>query len=177
MMNTKKMFRPIGIAIIAMMILAVSAFAARGIWGHGEKGGEDRMEKMVDKLQLTADQQARIKGLRDQFKTDNAALFQQMKDLHEQMKAAKESGNEDQAKGLRAQMQAKRESLQVASQNLQAQIKAILTPEQQQKAEQFMAEGRGHCRGGMHGCRNGGKDKDARPENQEQPAPGSGTIK
>lgn len=149
----------LGIAI-AIAIMAFVPTFAKG--GHGGRGGGDRVQKLIKKLDLTADQQTRIKAIRDQFKQENAGTLQEMKNLREQMKEYKRSDNTAQAQALREQMKAKAQTLQAARQRMMEQIKAVLTPEQQAKVQQMMEEHKGK------GGKGKGKGKRGRGQGQEQ---------
>lgn len=134
-----KVLGTLGIALMGMMMVGSATFAQGN--GDGMGGGRKHMQKLekaAERLNLTADQKAKIKALRDQFKTAHQSTFAEMKSLKAQIKAA--GKGTDQAKALREQMKAKMESLRPAQEQLHQQILAILTPEQRAQMEQMKAE-------------------------------------
>ncbi|RYY90537.1 MAG: hypothetical protein EOO15_02285 [Chitinophagaceae bacterium] len=79
--------------------------------GHGKRGDGAHVKQMQKELNLTADQQQRIKAIRDQYRPQMEALREN--------KSLTQAQKKDKARELRkAQMD---------------QVKAVLTPEQQEK--------------------------------------------
>jgi periplasmic protein CpxP/Spy len=130
------------IVMISLMTAGSFAYAQHGQGkGHGKKDRQgERLQKAIERLNLTADQQARIKAIRDNFKTANAATIEQIKALRVQMQEARKSGNKEQAQAIHEQMKAKMESMRPARQQMIEQIKAVLTAEQRAELEKMIAE-------------------------------------
>jgi Spy/CpxP family protein refolding chaperone len=152
-MINRTLLRNVGLALVmGTMVLSTAAYA-----DHGGKGGPGRgdgmgqIEKMTSKLDLTADQQARIKALRDQFQAANATTLNEVKSLHEQARQQMQAGNKDQAKALMQQAKTKMESLRTPRENLMTQIKAVLTADQLAKLQQMKGDHEGKEGGEGHG--------------------------
>jgi Spy/CpxP family protein refolding chaperone len=124
-------------------------------------GGEERM---LHRLDLTAEQKTQIESIRASFRTENAATFTLMESLHSRMREARASGDQTQMRALHQEMRAAKESLRPATDRMNEQIRAVLTPEQIAKLD-----ARGNRRGG---CR-GGRDK--QPEAVAPSAPPTST--
>ena len=86
-------------------------------WHHGGKHG-DRMARMAKKLNLTQDQQDKLKPI--------------LEKQHEQAKAIKNDSSLTQDQ--------KKEKFQALRQDTMAQVNGILTPEQQQQWQQMRAK-------------------------------------
>jgi Spy/CpxP family protein refolding chaperone len=166
-----RIMKTVLVAIVAVMATGSLAYARGG--GKGHQGGRgEQIQKVIARLDLTADQQARIKAIRENFKTANAGTIEQIKALHTQMKTARQNRDTAQVRALREQIRAKMESLRPAREQMITQIKAVLTAEQRTKLEQMMAEkkekgnkGQGHGKGkngkaGKHGKHGGDDDGD-----------------
>jgi Spy/CpxP family protein refolding chaperone len=145
-MMTKALLNKLGIALVGTTLVAFAAFAQGrpdGPKGHGGHGGEMRhqmIEKLAKRLNITDEQKAKIKALREQFKTQNASALADIKALREKMKGYMESKDKDNAKATRDQIKAKMEQLKPAREQLRAQMKAILTPDQLAELEKIKAE-------------------------------------
>ncbi len=118
--------------------------------GHGGKGGGH--ERMAKELNLTQDQKSKIEAIRQNFKASHSAELQEMKLHHQEMMQARQSGKpititKEQRQANRAKFQSFRE----AQKQKQAQIEAILTPDQRTKMQTMRAQMRQH-----HGNRQGG---------------------
>ena len=120
--------------------------------GHGCRGGAEgvscggggREERMLRRLDLSDEQKARIETIRSNFKTENAATFKRMEALHTEMRAAYSSGDDDRIMAIHQQMREAQVALRPAMENMNAQIRAVLTPEQITRMEK---RGHGGCRG------------------------------
>ncbi|MDB5035861.1 MAG: Periplasmic repressor CpxP [Chlorobi bacterium] len=141
-MKTKSILGNFGIALVgAMMIMASAAFA------QGKPDKADRMarrgemkDKLIQKLNITADQQAKLKALRDQFKAQNSGSMSEIKALREKMQEYAKNHDEANLKATRDQLKAKMEAMKPAREQLRAQMKAILTPDQQAQLEKLKAD-------------------------------------
>jgi Spy/CpxP family protein refolding chaperone len=147
-MNGKNFARGFGMMMAVMMIVASqAAFAQRG-HGKGDRG--EQGQKLAAALNLTTDQQAKIKDLRQQFQQQHQTQIQEIENLHNQMRDLRKSGssNKDQITQLRDQLKTKQEALATDRQKLQEQIRGVLTPEQAAKFDQMKSQFKGR---GMHG--------------------------
>lgn len=140
------------VAVVGMMTLHTPAAAQNRQHGGGNGMGAGKMGKVMEKLNLTADQKEKIKALREQFKKDNATALNEVKGLRDQMKNAREQKDRTQAQSLRDQMKTKMDALRPARERLQNQIAAVLTAEQKVQLEKMKAERKEH-RGGKGGKR------------------------
>lgn len=154
-----------GLALACLMsfTMATATFAGHGKGGgqgngggrgNGDGKGKEMIEKIVKKLELTQDQQARIKAIREQFKTTNATLIADVKALHEQAQVARKAGDKERAQEIRSQAQPKMEQLKAAREQMMQQILAVLTPDQRAKLEK-MRDARKDKREGRKGERKG----------------------
>lgn len=141
------------VAVVGMMAVYTPAVAQKRQHGGGDGMGAGKMGKVMEKLNLTADQKAKIKALREQFKSNNATALNEVKGLRDQMKNARKQKDRTQMQGFRDQMKTKMDALRPAREQLQNQIAAILTTEQKAELEKMKAE-RKENRGGKRGSRN-----------------------
>jgi periplasmic protein CpxP/Spy len=114
--------------------------------GMGERWGKE--------LNLTTEQQAQIKTIRDEEKTASAGLHQQMKAAREQLGTLM-AGNADDAQ-LRQQHEQVQQLMQQMGDrrfDTMLKIRAILTPEQRTKAAELKKQHKGRWHGRHHGDR------------------------
>jgi Spy/CpxP family protein refolding chaperone len=164
MMKKRTWLGALGIAMIGILAAGFVCVAQGRGEGHGRGGmmGGDRGEmvgKAMERLNLTADQKARIKALRDGFQQANASTLAEVKALRDQMKSAMEAKDREKAKSIREQMKTKMETLKPAREQLHQQILAVLTAEQKAELEKMKADhkGRGDCKGKGKGKARGGQ--------------------
>jgi Spy/CpxP family protein refolding chaperone len=151
------------VGVVAVLAAGSMAFVRSGkeeapkgdrIWcasmGHGCSGGSEgvncgggREDRVLERLDLTADQKARIEAIRASFRTENAATFKRIEALHTQMQEAYSSGDNDRIIALHTQMREAKSSLRPAMERMNQQIRAVLTSEQITRMEKR----------GRHGCR------------------------
>lgn len=167
-----------GVGLVASLVFAGAATAAPG-GGDGPRGGhfEKRFEKMQADLGLTADQVSRIKTIMETNKQEMKSLHEQMratftpeqqaqmKTWREQRKDRTERPNREAMKqkweqlgisdGQREQLKSYREQIKTKRESIASQIKAVLTAEQQAQWEAKKSEFRGKHRDGKK--RRGGK--------------------
>ena len=131
----KKLILPT-ILTIGLALMGISARAQTGTMGAGQEGGQmghgpmspdQRLQMMTKKLNLSSDQQEKIKPI-----LENES--QQMQSLHQDSSLSQE----DRVSKMRQIRQSTNE-----------QIKPILNSDQQQKFTEMMSH-QGH--GGMHGA-------------------------
>jgi Spy/CpxP family protein refolding chaperone len=151
-----------GVGLVASLFFAGAAVAAPG-GGGGPRGGghHQRLEKMQAELALTPEQSSQIKAIMESNKAEMKMLQEQMKntftpDQQAQMKAWRENREKGQrpsregmkakmdelglSDGQRQQIKTYRQQIKTKREGIQAQINAILTPDQVAKMEAKKAE-------------------------------------
>jgi Spy/CpxP family protein refolding chaperone len=118
---------------------------------HG-RGSEWRSERLARILNLTDDQQASWKSMREQHRTEMEPLRQEGRDLHQKLRATMDAPNPDPAAVGTAMLALKqhREKMKAAETAFEGRLTSLLTPEQKTKYEALRAahgSGRGY-RGG-----------------------------
>jgi Spy/CpxP family protein refolding chaperone len=108
------------------------SFDDRGHRGHGPM-------RALKQLNLSDTQKQQVSQLMQSVKSQNASLFEQQQSLHEQMRAADESGDEAKFLSVRNQMDALRPQMKAVHQQIEQGLKQILTPEQATKLAQIKA--------------------------------------
>jgi protein CpxP len=123
-----------------------------------EERMEHRLEMMSEILGLSENQEEQIEALFKANYEQNYARREQMRasrdELREKMHA--ENFNEAEFRTLAEQQAQLKTDLMVERAKIKQQVFAILTPEQQEKADKLM-ELRGHGKHGRHGGRHGGQ--------------------
>jgi Spy/CpxP family protein refolding chaperone len=144
------------LALGALMLVGVAGVSAAqstatprtrpgaGSYQRGEHRGPGGREGFGRDLNLTDAQKAQIKAIRAKYKPQNEALRAQVKPFMEAAHAARQKGD---TAGFRANMEKAHQATQAASFKTQerAEIRAILTPDQQGKFdahEKERAEGK-----------------------------------
>lgn len=165
-MKTKKFSLLLaGLAFCCSIFLAAPAVARDG--GHGKHGNSQHMvQRMTEKLDLSEAQVSQITAIIESHRPNFVRIGDEMKATFtdEQRAAMKEqrknrkAGGERPSKeeraanmqalgisdGQRAQMKSLREQMKTERQAMKAEIAAVLTPEQQAKAEAMKKNRRGH---------------------------------
>lgn len=158
------------LALGALMLVGVAGISAaqstttpptrRGAGSHqrGEHRGSGRREGFGRDLNLTDAQKAQIKAIHQKYQAQHEALRAQVKPFMEAARAARQKGD---TAAVRANMEKAHQAMQAASFKTQerAEIRAILTPEQQAKFDAHEKErGEGKHKGW------GRKGKGEKPE-------------
>ena len=106
---------------------------------HGKRGGRHMMKRMMKKLDLTDDQKAQVKQMRETQKAENQVLRDQMKQLREDMKSL----DRNDATAV-AQIATRKGELSqqmfIAKNNARLAFEAILTEEQKAKLAEMKAK-------------------------------------
>ena len=107
---------------------------------------------MFNRLNLTDDQKAKIKQLRESFATNNKPLMEQLRAKRKELRQANEGGTFNEALATQkltdtAALQAK---LMGERFKLNQEMQTVLTAEQKAQLEQMKAQFKNH-RGGRHG--------------------------
>jgi protein CpxP len=129
-------------------------------WERGErheKSGERFLARMTEALNLSAEQQEKIKAIMDEHQNKVAPLRQNLDDSRDKLRQAAKADTFDEAavRALATSQAATKTELMVERARMQNQINALLTPEQRKLAEEKLDRGMGH-RGGRHhgkGCK------------------------
>lgn len=110
---------------------------------HGDHGDQG-MERMLDRLGLSADQRAKIKALREQQKQASAASRQALMEKHRALMKLIRQKNATEGQALALQREIAGLQAQLAEGRLKAWFaaRAVLTPEQLAKLEQLAPAGR-----------------------------------
>jgi Spy/CpxP family protein refolding chaperone len=154
------------LALGALMLVGVAGVSAaqstatprtRPDAGSYRRGGASGREGFGRDLNLTDAQKAQIKAIRQKYQPQNEALRAQSKPYMDAARAARQKGD---TAAFRTNMEKARQVMQNASYRTQeqAEIRAILTPEQQAK---FDANAKKRAAGGHKGW--GRKGKGAPP--------------
>ncbi len=148
--------RPFAAAIPMLLLVVTAAWAQPGTRGprpEGERGqrdrGGDRMARIVEFLDLTAEQQGLWKAAHEEHRASIEPLFEQMKVNQEALQSALDTDQPDAlevgemviaGKGLREQIEMSKEALDSA-------LQSILDAEQLTKWEAFQEARGGRDRG------------------------------
>ena len=122
-------------------------------WGRGNRGfGPVGLNRWVlRQLDLTDEQQDTVRALAQQFRSENQASFEQMRQVRRQLREATSEGQFDEAliTELAQQQGALMAELLVSRERLRHEIFMQLTPEQQEEYSNLMnkARHRGQRRG------------------------------
>ena len=111
---------------------------------HGRKMGRgDRMEKLLQQLELTPEQSQQISAIQENSRTESETLWQEMQTNHEQMKSLLSSdASPEQLRQQHQQVQALRQQLGDNRFETMLQVREILTPEQRTQMAELMEQHR-----------------------------------
>lgn len=156
----------IGFALLGIVTFAIGTMFAFGSGhesggrgsGHGGFPPTFMFEKIAVELGLNEEQKTQAKQILDETKARVEPLREQMKQNHQTAKNLGTDGNFDEAKvtELANQQSETMKQLFVEKEKTKAQLFAILTPEQREKAKQMQDKfgkkmkgkfGRGHTQG------------------------------
>jgi periplasmic protein CpxP/Spy len=157
----------VAIASLSAVVLAIGSIAVaqsvktdrgsgqgpRGAWhGEGMKRGGFGADRIFARLNLTDDQKAKIKQIRESFGTTNKPLLDQVKAKRQELRQASEGGtfNEALATQKLTEMAGLQAKLMGARFQLRQQMLSVLTPEQKAQLDQMKAQFKAH-RGGRRG--------------------------
>jgi Spy/CpxP family protein refolding chaperone len=155
----------VAIASLSAVVLAIGSIAVaqsvksgngqgpRGAWhGEGMRRGGFGADRIVSRLNLTDDQKAKIKQIRESFATTNKPLLDQLKAKRQELRQASEGGtfNEALATQKLTEMAGLQAKLMGARFQLRQQMLSVLTPEQKAQLDQMKAQFKAN-----HGSRRG----------------------
>ena len=106
----------------------------------------DRIEKLLQKLDLTSQQSEQITAIREQFEAENEALYEEMRTNKEEMRSLFTSdASSEQLRQQHNQSQELRQQIGNNRFEMMLQIREVLTPEQREQMAQIMMQ-RNHRR-------------------------------
>jgi P pilus assembly/Cpx signaling pathway, periplasmic inhibitor/zinc-resistance associated protein len=113
-----------------------------GKFRRGKRGGAKMGGMMFRGINLTEDQKAQLKQIRENFRQTNQPLFEQLKAKQKELRAAKTDGsfNEAVAAQKMTEMASLRAKLMSESFKMRQESLAVLTPEQKAQLEAKRAE-------------------------------------
>jgi Spy/CpxP family protein refolding chaperone len=136
------------ITMAAVLALSTSLAVAAPHGDRGGKGGHGRhgagFEKMAEKLNLTADQKARLESLQQSFREQNKATFETSRETFQQFREAKKANDTAKMEALRPTVEAQRAQMQRIRDAHEQQILAILSAEQRAQFLAMKAEREAH---------------------------------
>jgi len=158
----------LAIASLSAVVLAIGSLAVaqtvktgkgdgqgrRGAWhGQGRRGGFGG-DRLFARLNLTDDQKAKVKQIRQSFRESNKPLFDQLKSKRQELRQASEGGTFNEA--LATQKLTEMAGLQAKAMGARVQLRqqelSVLTPEQKTQLDQLKAQFKDH-----RGKRRGGR--------------------
>ena len=155
-MTKPNRFKVLAIASLSAVVLTVASLAVaqtvktgrgdgqgrRGAWhGQGRRGGFGG-DRLFARLNLTDDQKAKMKTIRQSFMESNKPLFDQLKAKRQELRQASEGGtfNEALATQKLTEMAGLQAKLMGARFQLHQQMLSVLTPEQKTQLDQLKAQ-------------------------------------
>ena len=129
----------VGILVIGGVFAIAQRAMHRGFGGRGMHGGQGAM-MMLKRLDLTSDQQAKVKEIFEANKGTVQPIFTQLKANHEKLNALGGNFDEGQVSAIAKEQGDLTSQLVVARQKVKSQIFAILTDDQKAKAAQLQQE-------------------------------------
>lgn len=131
--------------IAAVAVLTLSATVAVASPGNGKGGGKhgrggELGVKFAQKLNLTDAQKEQIRGIKQQSRDANAALFDNLRQTRQELRAAKAANDTARADALKGTLEAQRTQLKAAHDAQRERIMAVLTPEQRAEWNRLEAE-------------------------------------
>lgn len=135
----RKTIAILAVAVVLVIggVFAIAQRAAhKGLGGHGGRGEQGAM-LILGRLDLTSDQQAKVKEIFDTNKGTVGPLREQLKANHDKLAALDGSFDEGQVNAIAKQQGELISQMIVARQKVRSQIFAILTDDQKAKAEQL----------------------------------------
>ena len=148
--------KTIVILAVAVVLVIGGVFAIaqravhRGFGGHGMHGGQGAM-MMLRRLDLSSDQQAKVKEIFEANKGTVQPLREQLKANHDKLAALGGSFDEGQVNAIAKEQGELMSQMIVARQKVKSQIFAILTDDQKAKAAQLQKEMKQHFQDRMKG--------------------------
>ena len=152
-------FKLVAIASLSAVVLAIASLAVaqtvkteggkgqgRAWHGEGMKHGQFGGDRIFARLNLTDDQKAKIKQIRQSFMDTNKPLFDQLKTKRQELRQASEGGtfNEALATQKLTEMAGLQAKAMGARFQLHQQMLSVLTPDQKAQLDQMKAQFKAH---------------------------------
>lgn len=103
----------------------------------------NRMEKLLQQLDLTSEQSQQIEAIQEQLSSENEALWQQMEDNRQQMETLlSNNASNEELRQRYQQLQSLRQQLSDNRFENMLQVRDVLTPEQREQMTQIMEQNR-----------------------------------
>ena len=141
-----------GIALGSTAVLAQMGPGGRGRGrGCGGQGQRGHMGRIMRQLDLTEEQKAKVKTLREEMKTTGTPIRGQMKKKFEEMQALWKSDTPDRAQILakHAEIDEIRKTVRAARVDFRLSLLAVLTPDQRSKIASLRGSMKKRFRGGF----------------------------
>lgn len=130
-----------GVAAVALSATLAFAGTATAEGHNGHRFGRGhQFARLATKLNLTDAQKAQWKSLRQTSRAQNAAFFQQVRETHKEMRAARDANDQAKIDALKPTVQAQREQMKQLRKDQMAQFESILTPDQLAQLNALKAE-------------------------------------
>ena len=138
-MRMNKWFTAAAIMTVSASLAIAMPNEGKG-WG-GRRGHRGVMsEKLAQKLNLTDAQKQQLRDLNKQFRQDNRAFFESLKQTRQEFRAAKEANDTAKLNSLKATAQSQRAQMQQLRDAQEAKMLSILTPDQQAQFKALKAQ-------------------------------------
>ena len=136
----KKMFAVLAVVALSgtMAIAAVDDGGGKA-WGHGHRG-RAMAAHLAKKLNLTDAQIEQWKSIHQSFRTDNQAFLQSVRQTHQDLRAARQAGDEAKVAELKAVAQSQRAQMKQLREAQHEKFLSILTPDQRAQFDALKAE-------------------------------------
>jgi periplasmic protein CpxP/Spy len=154
-----------GLMAVPALHAQVTTPPQASITGHNRAPRGMRHGDMMKNLNLTADQQAKMKAIHEKYEPQMKAAREKSRPDFDAMKKARASHDTAAMKAARTRLQADMAPTQSVMKQQMAEMRAILTPEQQQKMDSAHV----HMKGRMGG-RGFGPGMGTRPAQPVKPA-------
>src|SRR5436305_518216 len=126
----KKMIAALAVvALSGTMAIAAANDGGGKAWGHGHRHGAMAMH-LAKKLNLTDAQKEQWKAIHQSFRADNQVFLQSVRQTRQDLRAAKQAGDETKVTELEAVAQSQRAQMKQLHQAQREKFLSILTPEQ-----------------------------------------------
>ena len=158
---TKKTIAILAVAAILVIggVFAIAQRAAhKGFGMHGMRGRQGEM-MILKRLDLTSDQQAKVKDIFEANKGTVQPIFAELETNHEKLASLGENFDEGQVTAIAKEQGELMSQMIIARQKVKSQIFAILTDEQKAKAEQLQSEMKQRFQNRMKGFGEGDSQK------------------
>jgi len=140
----KKWFSAIAVvALSGTMAFAAVDNGGGKAWGHGHRHGF-MSKRLAEKLNLTDAQKDQMKALHRSFREENKAFFEQVRATRQELRAAKEAGDQAKIDSLKPTLESQRAQMKQIRQSQHEKFLSILTPDQRAQLDQLKAEHKAH---------------------------------